>query len=75
MTSEVAVTQRVVSIRLLLALALAMAAMPAFAQDMKEQPPDSPGGSSVEITPFVSMGSMGSSQIGAAVRFGWTRPL
>ena len=68
-------TKRVVSIRLPLALALAMAAMPAFAQDTKEQTTASPSGSAVEITPFVSMGSVGSSQIGAAVRFGWTRSI
>ncbi|HEX2446384.1 MAG TPA: hypothetical protein VHJ77_20710 [Vicinamibacterales bacterium] len=61
--------------RIVLMLSFAIAAPPALAQSTAE--PASPGsnGPHVEVTPFVSMGSVRSSRIGTAVTFPVTQTI
>jgi hypothetical protein len=59
----------------LVVLALTMVAWPALAQSPTEQAPKPSTASGVEVTPFVSLGSIASSRIGAAIRFRWTPTL
>ena len=59
----------------LAALALAIAAAPAVAQESTGQGPPPSRTPAVEITPYVSMGSPGSSRVGGAVAFPLTDDL
>jgi hypothetical protein len=53
----------------MMALALVMGPSPAFAQDATAPAPQTATSSTIEVTPFVAMGSNGSSPIGAAISF------
>jgi opacity protein-like surface antigen len=57
------------------ALALAICAAPAHAQDDRRDDAGPSHGYAVEVTPFVSLGSIAASRIGAAIRFAWTSTL
>ena len=53
----------------ILVLALTTGAAPAFAQTPTPQQAPSPAASTVEVTPFISIGSLASSRVGNAVSF------
>jgi hypothetical protein len=69
MTEERQMNRSAFSQSSLVVVALAIAAAPALAQDPSGAPASPARSPAVEVTPFVSMGSLGSSRIGAAAAF------